>query len=267
MKGNLRDFSPTQILNLVSLAHKSGTLGVEHKEGRAMLSFKDGKLIFASVGDAEGSLASILARDGRITKDQASALAKRAEQTGDKQLGLLLIQKGYVTQQDIIVSIKKHALSAVNTFATWKEGPFAFDPARMPGGDRITVPLDLENIIVQIARVQKLDEQLEEEIPSLDIFLKFTDRPQVKLKELQLSKDEWRVLNYIKPENSIRMIAKSLGMSDKQIRRVIGSLREAGLVELIQLHKQRETLSPEEKTKKRALVGRLINHLQSISAD
>jgi biotin operon repressor len=63
------------------------------------------------------------------------------------------------------------------------------------------------------------------------------------------------------------MIAKSLGMSDKQIRRVIGSLREAGLVELIQLHKQRETLSPEEKTKKRALVGRLINHLQSISAD
>ena len=66
MKGNLRDFSPTQILNLVSLAHKSGTLGVEHKDGRAMLSFKEGKLIFASVGDAEGSLASILALEPRI---------------------------------------------------------------------------------------------------------------------------------------------------------------------------------------------------------
>ena len=75
MKGNLRDFSPTQILNLVSLAHKSGTLGVEHKDGRAMLSFKEGKLIFASVGDAEGSLASILARDGRISKDQATTTA------------------------------------------------------------------------------------------------------------------------------------------------------------------------------------------------
>lgn len=267
MKGNLRDFSATQILNLVSLAHKSGTLGVERKDGRAMLSFKEGKLIFASVGEAEGSLASILARDGRITKDQAAALSKRAEQTGDKQLGLLLIQKGYVTQQDIVVSIKKHALAAVNQFATWKEGAFAFDPARMPGDDRITVPLDLENIIVQIARVQKLDEQLEEEIPSLDISLKFTDRPQVKLKELQLSKDEWRVLNYIKPDNSIRMIAKSLNMGDKQIRRVIGSLREAGLIELMQVHKQREQLAPEERDRKRALVGRLINHLQSMSAE
>ena len=87
------------------------------------------------------------------------------------------------------------------------------------------MPLDLENIIVQIARVQKLDEQLEEEIPSLDIHLKFTDRPQVKMKELQLSKDEWRVINFIKPENTIRMIAKSCNVSDKQIRRVVGSLR------------------------------------------
>src|SRR5689334_20207010 len=140
MKGNLKDFSPTQILSLVSLARKSGTLGVERKEGRAALSFKEGKLIFASVGDAEGSLASILVRDGRITKDQGAALAKRADQTGDKQLGLLLIQKGYVTQADIIVSIKKHALAAVNAFANWKEGLFAFDTARLPGEDKITVP-------------------------------------------------------------------------------------------------------------------------------
>ncbi len=267
MKGNLKDFSPTQILSLVSLARKSGTLGVDRKDAKAMLSFKEGKLIFASVGEAEGSLASILMRDGRITKEQSAQLAKTAERAGDKQLGLLLIQKGFVTQADIIVSIKKHALSAVNQFAGWKEGGFAFDPTRLPGDDKITVPLDLENIIVQIARVQKLDEQLEEEIPSLDIFLKFTERPQVKKEDLQLSKDEWRVLNYIKPENSIRMIAKSCNMSDRQIRRVVGSLREAGLIELIQLHKKREALSAEDKDKKRMLVGRLINHLQSISAE
>jgi len=266
MKGNLKDFSPTQILSLVSLARKSGTLGVEHKEGRAMLSFEGGKLTYVTVGEADGSLASILVRDGRISKDQGAALAKRAEQTGDKQLGLLLIQKGYVTQADIIVSIKKHALAAVNAFANWKEGLFAFDPARQPGEDKITVPLDLENIIVQISRVHKLDEQLDEEIPSLDIFLKFTDRQNVKKEDLQLSKDEWRVLNFIKPDNSIRMIAKSCSMSDKQIRRVVGSLREAGLIELMQIHKK-VVLSEEDKTKKRAIVGRLIDRLQGMSAE
>ena len=105
MKGNLRDFSGTQILNLVSLAKKTGTLAVDRKDGKANLVFKDGKLIYAAIGDADGTLASVLARDGRISKEQADALAKRSEKTGDKQLGLLLIQKGYVSQADIIKSI------------------------------------------------------------------------------------------------------------------------------------------------------------------
>jgi DNA-binding MarR family transcriptional regulator len=267
MKGNLRDFSGTQILNLVSLAKKSGTLGVDRKDGKANLAFKEGKLIYAAVADADGSLASVLARDGRISKEQAAALAARAQKTGDKQLGLLLIQKGYVSQADIIKSIKKHALAAVNQFASWKEGLFAFEAERLPDNNRITVPLDLENIIIQIARVQKRDEQLEEEIPSLDVTLKFVERPNVSLKDLQLSKDEWRVLKFIKPDNSIKMIANSLSMNEKQIRRVIGSLREAGLVELVQNRKQREALSSGQRDEKRKLVGRLISHLQGIGAE
>ena len=267
MKGNLEHFSATQILHLVSLSKKTGTLSVDRKSDKARLSFSAGKLVDAALGESDGSLASVLAQDKRITPEQAQALAKRAQQTGDKQLGLLLIQKGYVTQADIIKSIKKHALAAVNKFASWKDGAFDFDASKLPGSDRITVPLDLENIIIQIARLQKRDEQLEEEIPSLDVQLKFTDRPQVKLKDLKLSKEEWKVLNFIKAENTIRMIAKSLGMSDKQIRRVIGSLREAGLVELIQNQEQKKQLSDEEKSSKRAIVGRLISHFQGIGAE
>lgn len=266
MKGNLRDLSGTQILNIVSLSKKSGTLKVHRKEAGARLAFEGGKLIYAEIGGADGSLASVLERDKRITGEQAAALAKRAAQTGDKQLGLLLIQKGYVTQADIVKSIKKHAIAVVNQFANWKEGDFAFLAGEMPAEDRITVPLDLENIIIQIARIQKRDEQLEEEIPSLDVRLKFTDRPQVKLKDLKLSKEEWKVLNFIKPENTIKMIANKLNMSDKQVRRVIGSLREAGLVELVS-SRPVEKLSAEEKQQKRAVVGRLIEYFQGMGAD
>jgi hypothetical protein len=263
MKGNLRDFSATQILNLVNLAKKTGRLTVDRKETNANLTFRNGKLVFASIGDADGSLASILARAGRITPDQAAALSARAAKTGDKQLGLLLIQKGYISQEDIVKSIKRHALSAVNQFANWREGAFDFDPNHPPNTDRITVPLDLENIIIQIARIQKQDKELEDEIPSLDVRLVFTKRSKVDLQELQLSKDEWRVLKYITPENTIRMIAKSLSLSEKQIRRIVGSLREAGLVELAQA-RQKQEMSQEERQKKKVLVGRLISHLQGM---
>lgn len=266
MKGNLRDFTPTQVLSLVSLAKKTGTLDVERKDGRAKLVFQGGKLVYASIGEADGSLASVLARAGRLNKEQAASLARYAARSSDKQLGLLLIEKKYFTQADIIQSIKRHALGAVNQFASWREGTFVFEVDRLAENGRITVPIDLENVIIQIARLQKLDDQLEEEIPSLDVSLKFANRPNVKLADLQLTKDEWRVLNFIKPGNTIRMIATTLGLSDKQIRRVIGSLREAGLVELAQAPR-RDTLTAEERQKKRQLVGRLIQHLQGMSAE
>ncbi|MCC6906100.1 MAG: DUF4388 domain-containing protein [Anaerolineae bacterium] len=263
MKGNLEHFSPTQILNLVSLSKKSGTLDVNRKGRKAALSFKDGKLIFVSMEDADGSLTSVLSKAGRITREQADVLAKHAEKHGDKQLGLLMIQKGYITRNDIVQAIKRHALASVNEFANWNSGDFIFDQARQIGDDRIIVPLDLENIIIQIARAQKRDEQLEEEIPSLDVCLKFADKSKINIKELQLSKEEWSVIRYVKPENTIRMIAKSLNLSDRDIRRVVGSLREAGLVELMQV-RQREKLSVEEKQEKKALVGRLIARIQNI---
>lgn len=266
MKGNLKDFSPTQLLSLVSLAKKTGTLGIARKDGDAFLSFKEGKLIYATVGTADGSLASVLARTGRINPKQAAALAEHAKKTSDKQLGLMLVQKGYVTQEEIVKSIKRHALAAVTHFANWHEGDFEFELGKTPDEGRIIVPVELENVIIQIARQQKRDSQLEEEIPSLDIALKFTNRPNVKLSDLQLNKDEWRVLNYIKPDNTIRMIAKTLNMSEKQIRRVIGSLREAGLVELA--HAQRkQKLSAEDTKKKKAIVGRLITHFQSMGTE
>jgi DNA-binding transcriptional ArsR family regulator len=266
MKGNLRDFSGTQILNLVNLAKRTGTLGVDSKGTRATLSFQEGRLVHAALKDADGSLASVLVRDGRINKQQAAALAQRATQTGDKQLGLLLIQKGYLSRADIIQSIKKHLLSVVRQFASWREGMFVFDSTRLPSNDHITVPLDLENVIIEIARVQKRDENLEEEIPSLDVPLRFVERPTVRLQDLKLSRDEWRVLNYIRPENTIRMIATRLKMSDAQVRRVVGSLREAGLIELVRVRPPQQ-MSSDQKKEKRAIVQRLITHFQGMGPE
>lgn len=266
MKGNLKDFSPTQLLSLVSLAKKTGSLAVERKEANASLDFKEGKLIYATIGDADGSLVSVLARSGRLSKEQAESLKKASAKTSDKQLGLLLIQKGYVTQADIVKSIKRHALASVTHFAGWADGNFEFDQEASPDDGRIIVPIDLESVIIQIARMQKRDSDLKAEIPSLDVSLKFSNRPDVKLQDLQLTKDEWRVLNFIKPENSVSMIANKLNMTDMQIRRVVGSLREAGLVELAHARRKVE-MSDEEKMEKQLVVKRLIKRIQSIGAE
>ena len=57
LKGNLRDFSTTQLLNLISLARKTGTLTIEGTE-MAQMSFREGKLIHATMGSNSNNLAS-----------------------------------------------------------------------------------------------------------------------------------------------------------------------------------------------------------------
>ena len=70
LKGNLRDFSITQLLNLVNLAHKTGLLNLEAPGDTAQVSFREGKLAYARVGAEDNSLAAILHRAHKISNAQ-----------------------------------------------------------------------------------------------------------------------------------------------------------------------------------------------------
>jgi hypothetical protein len=77
-------------------------------------------------------------------------------------------------------------------------------------------------------------ERLQDELPNLDMALRFTDRPDSRLRNISLSVEEWRVVSFINPRNSIRQIAQFNNMSDFQIRKIVYGMLQAGLVELVQ---------------------------------
>ncbi|MGD8464682.1 MAG: DUF4388 domain-containing protein [Anaerolineae bacterium] len=234
LKGNLRDFSTTQLLNLIHLARKTGSLTLQVQSGVTTLFFREGKLIHTSANGRDAHLASILARAGKLTEQQAKIIRTRSKGQTDKELGMLLISAGHVTQRDIIDSVKSDYLETVYGFFTWTDGLFHFEPNQLPPQDAITVPIDLENIILEGSRRVKEWERLQDELPDLDMALKFTDRPQAQLRNVNLTVDEWRVISYINPRNSIRRIAQRIGMDDFQIRKIIYGLLQAGLVEFIE---------------------------------
>jgi hypothetical protein len=233
LKGNLRDFSTTQLLNLINLAKKTGTLVIEVPGQGAQMAFRNGKLIYAQMGQEDNNLAVVLRKAGKITDEQAKALRARAATASDKELGLLLINAGYVNQNDILTSLRNHIVETVYRLFTWVEGMFSFEAALMPGDDRITVPIDLENVIMEGARRMREWEQLTEELPNLDMALKFTDRPNANIRNMNLSVEEWRVVSFINPKNSMKAIAKANNMNDLEIRKVVYGLLQAGLVEVI----------------------------------
>lgn len=250
LQGNLRDFSTTQLLNLINLAGKTGSLfiyeGVRTNEKdamgnpkmipgaeRARVAFQSGKLIAAALGNQDSNLVTVLNKAGKLTDEQARIIRERAPNTSDKALALRLINANYVSQRDIVSSIKHYTEDVVYNLLTVNEGPFKFDDNVLPGADRIVVPIDLENLIIEGARRIKEIEQLTAHLPNLDMALKFPDNPREKFKGIHLSVEEWRVVSFVNPKNTIRQIAKANNMTEIEIRRIVYGLEQAGLVEVV----------------------------------
>jgi predicted DNA-binding transcriptional regulator len=273
LKGNLRDFNISQLFNLINLARKTGTLIVESSNEKVMVSFREGKLAYACLSQEDNSLAAILYHAKKLSASQFRALKERSENLNDKELGLLLVNANYIDQQSILASLQSHFLNVVNRLFTWVEGFFRFENDLLPPEDKITVRLSLENIIIEGARRMKEQEQLKEEIPDLEMALKFADRPGANIRNFSLSMNEWRVVSYINPKNTMRKIARAVRMSDLEIRRIVYGLLQAGLVEVVQpegipfppmpvpVH---PVISQPNTEEQKSLINRIIKRIRSL---
>lgn len=289
LQGNLRDFSTTNLLNLINLAKKTGTLRIfegivtGEKDAnqqdkmapgaeRARVAFREGKLVFAATGEQDGNLVSVLNKAGKLNDEQARIIRERAKNTSDKALALLLINANYVTQRDIVSSIQQNTLDIVYDLLTWSLAPFRFEDNSLPGSDRILVPIDLENVIIEGSRRIKEIEQLNSHLPNLDMALKFPQNPKEKFAGISLSVEEWRVVSFVNPKNTIRQIAKANNMSDIEIRRIVYGLEQAGLVELVKppgmeqevASSARRRPAPRAPQIQKTVVNKLIDRIKSI---
>jgi hypothetical protein len=286
----------TQLLHLINLAKKTGTLHVYEgvKTGRDIImgdgetkrpelvpgkervkvAFREGKLIHATSGERDGHLATVLHKAGKLNDEQHRIIRQKAAQASDKALALLLINANYVTQQDIVISVRKFTLDIMYDLMTWDREPFLFEEGEQPPGDRITVPIDLENVIIEGTRTNQRNEQLARELPNLDFALKFPESPTEKFKGIQLSVEEWRVVSFINPKNSIRQIGKACNMTDMEIRRIVYGLLNAGLVELIKPVSAEParagsgaspmTRKPGIRPEQRPVINRLIDRIRNL---
>ncbi len=271
LKGNIRDFSITQLLNLVNVARKTGTLVVERSPEQIFVSFREGKLAYARDNEDGVGLTMVLYKARKLNAAQVRAINEHAGKMSDKELGLLLINSGYLSQQEILVSLQSHYLELLNRLFTWGEGLFHFENDLLPPNDKIAVRIGLENLIIEGTRKVRERDQLQDEIPSLDMALKFNERPGVNLRNLNLSVDEWKVISFINPKNTIHQIAKATNKNEHEIRRIVYSFIQAGLVELVRPEgaplppiPPRITPPQVNKTEQKSLIFRIISRIRSL---
>lgn len=269
LQGNLRDFPFAQLLNLVNLARKTGMLEISHRGETAQVYFRDGRLACALSTIEDSTLAAVLFQNQRISPNLFRAIKSKGGAIWDKELGLQLINAGFVSRETIFNSLQQHNVAIIRRLFTWQDGAFRFIPGEPLPEDKICLNMDLENLIMEGSRHIQEMELLMDEFPSLDVSLKFSDRPDSNLRKVNLTVDEWKVVSFVNPKNTIRQIAQATAMDDLQIRKVVYGLLQAGLVEVMRISGDRpkpatQILPNQTREEQRSLVNRLIDRIRGL---
>ena len=277
LKGNLRDFSLTQLLNLINLAQKTGKLVIEGTGESVNIFFREGKLAYAEIGQEGSGLIGVLYQARKLTRPQYQLIQTRAGNMSDKELGLSLINASYLSQQEILFALKNHFVGVLNHLFTWMEGFFQFENNISPPDGKITLRIGLENIIIEGSRRAREWENLQDEIPSLEMALKFVDRPGANIQNIRLSRLEWQIVSYVNPKNSIRQIARVNNLQDVEIRRIVYGLLQAGLIEIIRPETPEQPRAStyqwpltstkngkDAKEEQKSLIHRIINRIRAL---
>lgn len=229
--GNLRDFGLSEFLYLVDRGAKTGRLTLQKPGDRAELYFNTGKLVYATHFNQDERIGDILVRMGRVTREQCNiALEIQQTKQPDKPVGQIMVELGMLTQAEILKCVRLQIEEITYGLFGWQEGDFRFEPDTAPPRESVSIPLSIENLIMEGTR--RIDEwaRIRDRIPSLDVIVRFSDKPHEKAKGVNLTPDEWRVFARINGANSVRQISLQTGLGDFETARIIYGFLSAGLV-------------------------------------
>ena len=164
------------------------------------------------------------------------------------------------------MNLQGYFTDVVRRLFSWVEGIFRFESEMLPPEGRINVRLDLENIIMEGSRQLRELEQLQDEIPSLDMALVFTNRPRTNV---NLSVEEWKVVKFVDPKNTMRQIAGANKLNDLEIRKIVYGLLQAGLVEMARpagaiVQPNPKQFPTKNKDEQKSLINKLIGRIRSM---
>ena len=144
LEGYLEDFGICDILQILSLSKKSGTLTLKSQQGEGVVCFIDGQVIRATSSFFPETLGQLLRRNKLVTEDQVDEALEFQQLPGVHQpLGRILIDKFQIAAAEIERVVATQIEKIIFSFFSWSEGVFLFRLEEVKSfGSALLNPLD-----------------------------------------------------------------------------------------------------------------------------
>lgn len=231
LEGSLKEFNFGEVLKLAGQTRKTGAIKLKRDDGaRGTVYLSDGYIYFAESNVKRKPIGERLVESGKITVKQLNdALNEQKQMKNRVRLGMIMLDKGYISPQDLVDAVQDQILETIFQFFTWKEGSFVFLPGVKAENEDIGIRLDIKNAILKGAERLEHWKSLNRFIPSLDIVFEPADVNDDE-KVIVLRPRELKVLRMIDGKRSVRDLIKDAGMSEYELYKILFGMHSAGLI-------------------------------------
>ncbi len=194
--------SLTDLLQFLAAGRKSGTLKFDRGNVSKQVYFKNGVIVGSKSNDPREYLGQVLLHYGKVDESQLQA-AREIQRTSGTRLGEVLVQQGFMTEEEVLDILKTRTLDAIYDLFVWNEGEFEFyDDEPLPAD---LIAIEVEPTAVIMEGIYRLDElnRYRTLVPS--------DRAIIELNagwtsSLKLGKEYRRILYFVEKRMTVAEI-------------------------------------------------------------
>src|SRR4029453_927191 len=193
----------------------TGILSLISGGARKALYVKDGRVVFASSNLPNDRLGEILIREGKITVEEYDTSIKAISK--GKRQGKVLVEMGALRPKDLWEGVQFQVKEIVYSVFQWDDGQFHFEESSLPEKERITVDLDiLDLMLVGIRRVDASG-RIQTRYPEGDLIPEYVAGEPIPI----LEPYEEHVLALVDGERSVLDVCRESEIGDSETQKVL----------------------------------------------
>jgi len=173
LQGTLKDFSITEIVQLIGQQLKTGVLKIRRGKDLVEIHFVDGMIVhvYSNYRGKKDLIGEILVKAQLITEEQLERVLKIQKDTL-KYLGEILVELQLLTKDDVLKVISTQIYETIYELFWWEDGQFNFDLKLAESYKKIPFALSTEQVLLNILRMVDEWSEIEKKISSPHLVFK-----------------------------------------------------------------------------------------------
>jgi len=157
LQGNLQEFSLPNVLQLVKMSAKSGSLTIRREGESGKIFFRRGMIYYAYSAPQLLPLGERLIKAGAIGREELrQALAAQKRAGAGARIGSILLKRGDIDRDTLEQAVREQIEDTAFNFFSWPDGEFEFGAEESPPKEDIFVEMNVETVIMEGCR--RIDE-------------------------------------------------------------------------------------------------------------